>query len=138
MFHLVSIVLGALWSGLQSRRHLLRENLALRHQLTVLKGSAPKPILSRSDRLFWVLLRRGWSDWQRVLPILQPRTVVSWNRLGFRLFWRWKSRARGGRPSLNRELITLIRQMWYKKMGYIVTETAPFVMGQTTVDHYIG
>ena len=138
MFHLASIVLGALWSGLQSRRHLLLENLALRHQLTVLKGSAPRPILNRSDRLFWVLLRRGWSDWQRVLLILQPRTVVSWHRLGFRLFWRWKSRARGGRPSLNRERITLIRQMWYKKMGYIVMETAPFVMGSTTADHYIG
>ena len=27
---------------------------------------------------------------------------------------------------------------WYKKMGYAVTETAPFVMGSTTVDHYIG
>jgi len=27
---------------------------------------------------------------------------------------------------------------WYKKMGYVVTETAPFVMGSTTVDHYIG
>jgi len=27
---------------------------------------------------------------------------------------------------------------WYKKMGYTVTETAPFVMGTTTVDHYIG
>ena len=27
---------------------------------------------------------------------------------------------------------------WYKKMGYTVTETAPFVMGSTTVDHYIG
>jgi len=27
---------------------------------------------------------------------------------------------------------------WYKRMGYTVTETAPFVMGSTTVDHYIG
>jgi ribosomal protein S18 acetylase RimI-like enzyme len=27
---------------------------------------------------------------------------------------------------------------WYKKMGYAVTETAPFIMGTTTVDHYIG
>jgi ribosomal protein S18 acetylase RimI-like enzyme len=27
---------------------------------------------------------------------------------------------------------------WHKKMGYIVTETAPFVMGSTSVDHYIG
>ena len=27
---------------------------------------------------------------------------------------------------------------WYKKMGYMVTETAPFVMGSTSMDHYIG
>jgi ribosomal protein S18 acetylase RimI-like enzyme len=27
---------------------------------------------------------------------------------------------------------------WYRKMGYTVTETTPFVMGSTTVDHYIG
>jgi len=27
---------------------------------------------------------------------------------------------------------------WYKKMGYTVTETTPFVMGSTTVEHYIG
>jgi ribosomal protein S18 acetylase RimI-like enzyme len=27
---------------------------------------------------------------------------------------------------------------WYKKMGLTVTETSPFVMGSTTVDHYIG
>jgi diamine N-acetyltransferase len=27
---------------------------------------------------------------------------------------------------------------WYKKMGFTVTETAPFTMGSTTVDHYIG
>jgi hypothetical protein len=38
--------------------------------------------------LLWVLLKRCWSDWQRVLVIIQPRTVVSWHRLGFRLFWR--------------------------------------------------
>lgn len=27
---------------------------------------------------------------------------------------------------------------WYRKLGYTVTETTPFVMGATTVDHYIG
>ena len=27
---------------------------------------------------------------------------------------------------------------WYQKMGFTVTETAPFTMGSTTVDHYIG
>ncbi len=27
---------------------------------------------------------------------------------------------------------------WYRKLGYTVTETAPFVMGATSVEHYIG
>ncbi len=27
---------------------------------------------------------------------------------------------------------------WYQRMGYQVTEQAPFVMGKTTVQHYIG
>lgn len=27
---------------------------------------------------------------------------------------------------------------WYKKMGYEIVETAPFTMGKTTVDHFIG
>jgi diamine N-acetyltransferase len=27
---------------------------------------------------------------------------------------------------------------WYKKMGYEVVENAPFTMGNTTVDHFIG
>src|SRR5438105_3586088 len=32
--------------------------------------------------------------------------------LGFRLFWRWKSRNREGRPSVDRDLFTLIQRMW--------------------------
>ncbi|HOC54420.1 MAG TPA: GNAT family N-acetyltransferase [Verrucomicrobiota bacterium] len=27
---------------------------------------------------------------------------------------------------------------WYKRLRFTITETAPFVMGATTVDHYIG
>ena len=27
---------------------------------------------------------------------------------------------------------------WYKKMGYEIVENAPFTMGKTTVDHFIG
>jgi len=112
MFHLVLIVLRVLGSGFQPRRHLMLENLALRHQLSVLQRSVPKPRLRIADRFLWVLLQRFWSGWHRSLVVVQLRTVVGWHRLGFRLFWRWKSRARGGRPSVDRQLITLIRQMW--------------------------
>jgi len=44
--------------------------------------------------------------------ILQPETVIGWQRTGFRLFWRWKSRHRMGRPGKDRELIQLIGRMW--------------------------
>jgi len=57
-------------------------------------------------------LLRFWTDWQQALLLVQPQTVIAWNRLGFRLFWRWKSRAREGRPSVDGNLIALIRQMW--------------------------
>ncbi len=112
MFYLLSLVVRTFGSGLQSRRELMLENLALRHQLAVLRRSAPKPRLRRSDRLLWVPLRRFWSKWNQSLVLVQPRTVVGWHRLGVRLFWRWKSGARAGRPSLDRERVTLIRQMW--------------------------
>ena len=32
------------------------------------------------------------------LKILKPQTVICWHRGGFRAYWRWKSRPRGGRP----------------------------------------
>ena len=101
MFHLVTLILRTLYSGFQSHRHLLLENLALRHQLTLLERSVPKPKFNNSERWFWVALRRCWSDWQRALVIVQPRTVLNWHRLGFRLFWRWKSLLRTGRPCLD-------------------------------------
>lgn len=44
--------------------------------------------------------------------IFRPETVIGWQRAGFRLFWRWKSRRRIGRPGKDRELIELIRRMW--------------------------
>jgi hypothetical protein len=45
------------------------------------------------------------------LAIVKPHTVVRWHRAGFRLFWRWKSRSRGGRPKLPLEIRQLIRAM---------------------------
>jgi transposase InsO family protein len=112
MFDLFVTILRVLFCGFQSHHQLLLENLALRHQLTVLQRSVPRAKLKRVDRFLWVLLLRGWSGWQRVLVIVEPRTVVTWHRVGFRWFWRWKSRPHTGRPRVNRDLIGLIRRMW--------------------------
>jgi hypothetical protein len=45
------------------------------------------------------------------VSIIKPDTVIRWCRAGFRAYWRWKSRARGGRPKIDAEIRDLIREM---------------------------
>ena len=76
------------------------------------KVSVKRPRLSKVDRVFWVLLRRIWTDWEGVLVIVKPETVVRWHRCGFRRYWTWKSRRRRpGRPGVAPEIRELIRNM---------------------------
>ena len=96
MLDAIFLILRSLLSGFQRHSQLLLENLALRHQLAVLKRQPGKPKLHPADRLLWVGLRCLWSHWREVLLLFQPQTVIAWHRLGFRLFWRWKSRAAPG------------------------------------------
>ena len=110
MLKWLGILLGTLRSALRSRRELALENLALRQQLAAVKLRHPKPRLTDTDRLFWVLLSRVWKNWRTSLHLVQPGTVVRWQRQGFRYYWRWKSRG-GGRPKIDPELKVLIRQM---------------------------
>jgi transposase InsO family protein len=96
---------------LASRGSLIAENLALRQQLAVLQPKAPRPKLGLWDRVFWVLLLRGFPDWKAWLVIVKPETVVRWHRTGFRLFWRWKSRGKPGRPMIPKDLQALIQHI---------------------------
>ncbi len=107
--HLRSIV-AAIARRFRSRAVLELENLALRHQLHVLRRQRPgRPRLFAVDRLLWVWLYRLWPRCLDTMVLVKPATVVQWHRQGFRLFWRWRSRS--GRPSLDREVRDLIRQM---------------------------
>jgi hypothetical protein len=45
------------------------------------------------------------------LAIVRPDTVIRWHRSGLRLYWRWKSRHRCGRPAVPLEIRRLIREM---------------------------
>jgi hypothetical protein len=112
MFAIVSSLLRCLLSWLRPKHELALENLALRHQIAVLHREMHKPRLQGKDRLFWVVLKRWWPNWRAALILFQPETVISWQRAGFRMFWRWKSRRRGGRPRKNAALVQLIRRMW--------------------------
>jgi hypothetical protein len=100
----------ALIRCVRSRRNLVLENLALRQQLAVFAARHARPRLAAHDRVFWVILRRFWSEWRGVLLIVHPDTVVRWHRAGFKMYWNWISRRRmrSGRkptPKALRELI---------------------------------
>ena len=109
MVSLFLALLAAARVYFRSRTDTALEVLALRQQVAVLKQRRPRPPLSRLDRLFWTVLRQTWARWKDVLVIVQPDTVVGWHRAGFRLYWRWKSRPRGGRPRITTEIRVLIR-----------------------------
>ena len=69
--------LGLICGG---HRAVVLENLALRQQLAVLMRTAKRPPLRSTDRLFWVLLAKGWRNWRSALVVVQPDTVVRWHR----------------------------------------------------------
>ena len=112
MFALLCFVLAVLTSPFKSKSRLEAENVALRHQLIVLKREVDGRVrLTNNDRWFLIQLYRWFPSILRVLTIVQPETLVRWHRAGFRYYWRWKSCPRGGRPQIETDLRALIRQM---------------------------
>jgi transposase InsO family protein len=112
MIALVCFVLAMLASPFKSKSRLEAENVALRHQLIVLRRKVRGRLqLTNSDRWFFVQLYRWFPSILQVLTIIRPETLVRWHRAGFRRYWRWKSQRRGGRPQIDAELRGLIRQM---------------------------
>ncbi len=109
-------IIRTLWwivgSRFKSRKRLEAENLTLRHQVIVLRRSAPERLWLRgSDRFLFVWLYRLWPSVLGSIVIVQPETVLRWHRSGFKAFWRWKSRRAPGRPRVAREIRDLIRQV---------------------------
>jgi len=104
VLHLLTVLAGG-------HRALALENLALRRQLAMYRRTRPRPALRWAERLFWVGLRRAWTDWRSALAIVRPGTVVAWHRRGFAWYWIWRSRPIGGRPIVTGELRRLIGEM---------------------------
>src|ERR1700687_2068443 len=112
MIVLICFALAVLASPFKSKNRLEGEKSVLRHQLIVLRRKLKgRARLTDSDRWFFVQMYRWFPTIMKVVTIVQPETLVRWHRAGFCRYWRWKSRSRGGRPQIDLELRTLIRQM---------------------------
>jgi putative transposase len=109
-------IVAVLWDFLKLGGLFLRpasairaENLALRKQLAAYMERGIKPRrLDHAGRVSLSVLSRLFS-WRDAIVIVRPSTVIRWHRQGWRIFWRWKSRA--GRPRIAPERQRLIRRM---------------------------
>jgi hypothetical protein len=75
--------------------------------------------------------------------IVKPDTIVRWHRAGFRLYWCWKARRRGGRPTVPLEIRRLIGEMSIAKPLWRVPRIHGELLnlgidiGQTSVAKYM-
>src|SRR5512135_49573 len=111
MLDFIRLLLHALAAPLRTQAELEAEITLLRHQLNVLRRQvSARPRLTAADRLLFVWLYRLFPSLRSAITIVQPDTVHRWHRSGFRLYWQWKSRCRGGRPKVAIEIRSLIRR----------------------------
>src|SRR5450631_3815041 len=112
MGDMLKLIWWAVIALFRSRASLEAEILTLRHQLNVLRRKSPKRLtFSNFDRLVFAILYGFAPRVLNALAIVEPETVIRWHRAGFRLFWRWKSQCRAGRPRVALEIRQLIREM---------------------------
>jgi transposase InsO family protein len=142
VLHATAILIANLF---KSRRRLEAENIVLRHQLNIaLRRAPPRLRLSGMDRAILVCLVRLWPDLVgTTIQVVKPETVLRWHRAGFRAFWRWKSRRRTGRPTIDRDLRDLIQRMsqenplWGASRIHGELLMLGFQVAQSTVSKYM-
>ena len=110
----------------------------------MLRRKSPKrTVLNNIDRLVFVVLYSLAPKILDAWKILKPETVIRWHRPGFRGYWRWKSRPRGGRPATPRDIRQLIREMsianplWGAPRIHGELLKLGIDVGQTTVAKYM-
>ncbi len=70
-----------------------------------------RPACTNTDRMLLVLLARMVRAWKQALLIVQEETLLRWHRQGFRLFWKYKSRAAVRKSKVSAEIVALIKEM---------------------------
>ena len=128
----------------KSRSRLEAENLFLRHQLNIALQRAPNRFRLRgSDRALLIWMTKLWPSLLSATQVVQPETILRWHRAGFKVFWRWKSRNRAGRPKIDRGLRDLIQRMskenrlWGASRIHGELLMLGFEVAQSTVSKYM-
>src|ERR1035437_8196675 len=89
----------------KTKTQLKLEIIFLAEQLEIYQRTDPKLKIKESDRIFFSLMKDLLTNWKERIFIAMPETVIKWHRTAFRIFWRWKSQHKVGRPKVSREVI---------------------------------
>ena len=113
---LLGYVLRFVSAFFQTRASLAARLLAAESQLGICKRrteqkGSPRFRFTAGFRLLWVVLSRFWAPWQAAAQLMQPATVKAWHTRAFKIYWRWKSRRKPGRPPITQEVRELIRKL---------------------------
>ncbi len=106
-----ALIVGTVTDLARTRSELVAENALLRQQLIILRRQVKRPACTRTDRVLLVLLARMARTWKQAFFILQPETLLRWHRQGFKLYWKYKSRATTRKSKISAEIVDLIKEM---------------------------
>jgi hypothetical protein len=96
-----------------------------------------------THRALFILMTKLWPSLLGAAQVVQPETILRWRRADFKVFWRWKSRKRTGRPKINRGLRDLIQRMsrenprWGASRIHAELLMLGFEVAQSTVSKYM-
>ena len=111
LYHISLDSIRFMGSLLRPKSALAAENLFLRKQLALYQEREVRPRRATdATRLSMVLTARLF-DWKEALISVRPETFTGWHHRRFKLFWRWKSRPKGGRPAISPDMRALIRRL---------------------------
>ncbi len=111
-----------------TRQQLIAENALLRQQLIVAARSTKRPTFAPSDRTLLVLLARVVPRWRDALLLVQPATVLRWHCEGFKLLWRWKTKAKVTKRTVATETIVTVQAS--RKWSISRHLSSPFPFGR--------
>jgi hypothetical protein len=144
MYAVLRLIAISVANLFKSHRRLEAENLLLCHQVNIALRHAPARLRLRGiDRAILAELVGSWPDLAQAVRVVKPETVLRWHRLGFRAYWRWKSRKRAGRPRIDWGLRDLIRRMsqenplWGASRIHGELLMLGFAVAQSTVSKYM-
>ena len=111
-FRPAPIVTGLVRDLLRTHDELVIENAALRQQLIVAARKMKRTDFRPWERGLMVALTSILPKWRDAVLLVKPETVIRWHREGFRLLWKYRSKAATPRESrLAPNTIELIRRM---------------------------